>query len=188
LRKAGPVNVPLRQAVQPRHKFAMTSLPSIELADEAATAALARRLAPILKAGDVVALRGDLGAGKTSFARALIRALSGADGAEREVPSPTFTLVQSYDTPAGRVHHFDLYRIQSPDELTEIGWDEALADGIVLVEWPERAGNLLPDRRLDVALAFGADGVARRASLQPRTGWTASHPGFAALQPADPGE
>jgi tRNA threonylcarbamoyladenosine biosynthesis protein TsaE len=166
----------------------MTSLPTIALADEAATADLARRLAPYLKAGDVVALRGDLGAGKTSFARALIRALSGADGADREVPSPTFTLVQSYDTPARRVHHFDLYRIRSPDELTEIGWDEALADGIVLVEWPERAGTLLPGRRLDVTLEFGSQSEARRAMLQPGAGWTDDHPGFAALQPGHPGE
>jgi tRNA threonylcarbamoyladenosine biosynthesis protein TsaE len=166
----------------------MTSLLPIELADEAATADLARRLAPSLKPGDVVALHGDLGAGKTSFARALIRALSGADGAEREVPSPTFTLVQSYDTPAGRVHHFDLYRIVSPDELMEIGWDEALADGIVLVEWPERAGNLLPRRRLDITLGFGVQSEARRAMLQLGTGWMANHPGFAALQPGHPGE
>ena len=158
----------------------MTSLFTIELADEAATADLARRLAPCLKPGDVVTLRGDLGAGKTSFARALIRALSGTDGAEREVPSPTFTLVQSYDTPAGLVHHFDLYRIQSPDELTEIGWDEALADGLVLVEWPERAGNLLPGRRLDIALAFGPGTEARRATLQPQGGWEADHAGLAA--------
>jgi tRNA threonylcarbamoyladenosine biosynthesis protein TsaE len=166
----------------------MTSLPPIELPDEAATAHLARRLAPVLKPGDIVALRGDLGAGKTSFARALIRALSGADGAEREVPSPTFTLVQTYDTPAGRIHHFDLYRILSPDELTEIGWDEALADGIVLVEWPERAGTLLPPRRLDITLKFDAQGESRRAMLRPGTGWVAGHPGFAALQPGHPGE
>jgi tRNA threonylcarbamoyladenosine biosynthesis protein TsaE len=104
------------------------------------------------------------------------------------VPSPTFTLVQSYDTPAGRVHHFDLYRIQSPDELTEIGWDEALADGITLVEWPERAGTLLPGRRLDIALAFGAGAETRRATLQPQGGWMADHPGLAALQSARPGE
>jgi tRNA threonylcarbamoyladenosine biosynthesis protein TsaE len=166
----------------------MTSPITIALADEAATADLARRLAPDLKPGDVIALRGDLGAGKTSFARALIRALSGADGAEREVPSPTFTLVQSYDTPRARVHHFDLYRTQSPDELTEIGWDEALADGIVLVEWPERAGTLLPARRLDITLGFGMQSDARRALLQPGTGWMADHRGFAALQPGHPGE
>jgi tRNA threonylcarbamoyladenosine biosynthesis protein TsaE len=166
----------------------MDALPPIELPDEAATAALARRLAPWLKQGDVVALRGDLGAGKTSFARALIRALSGQDGAEREVPSPTFTLVQTYETPAGPVHHFDLYRIQSPDELTEIGWDEALGQGIVLIEWPERASTLLPAARLDVTLGFGAGAEARHATFQPGPGWMAAHDGFAALQSQHPGE
>ena len=166
----------------------MDQFSPIALKDEAATAALAWHLAPYLSPGDVVALSGDLGAGKTSFARALIRALSGLQGAEREVPSPTFTLVQSYETPAGRIHHFDLYRIQSPDELTEIGWDEALADGIVLVEWPDRAGALLPARRLDITLGFGATADIRRAVLKPGTGWMTSHPGFAALQAAIPGE
>ncbi len=166
----------------------MDQFSPISLKDEAATAALARRLAPILRPGDVVALSGDLGAGKTSFARALIRALSGPDGAEREVPSPTFTLVQSYETPAGCIHHFDLYRIQSPDELTEIGWDEALADGIVLVEWPDRAGALLPAHRLDVMLEFGATSETRRATLTTTGGWIATHPGFAALQAGNPGE
>jgi len=168
--------------------LAMDDSPAIRLADELATAALARRLAPCLGPGDVVALRGDLGAGKTSFARALIRALSGPDDAEREVPSPTFTLVQTYDTLVGRIHHFDLYRIQFPDDLTEIGWDEALADGIVLVEWPERAGSLLPSNRLDVTLDFGGAGEARRAILQPAASWIASHPSFAALQGPHQGE
>jgi tRNA threonylcarbamoyladenosine biosynthesis protein TsaE len=168
--------------------LAMDDFPAIPLADEQATAALARRLAPCLRPGDVVALRGDLGAGKTSFARALIRALSGPDDDEREVPSPTFTLIQTYDTPAGRIHHFDLYRVQSPEELGEIGWDEALADGIVLVEWPDRAGRLLPLDRLDVTLGFSANGEARRAILQPAASWAASHPGFTALQGGHPGE
>jgi tRNA threonylcarbamoyladenosine biosynthesis protein TsaE len=166
----------------------MTTWHPIELANEAATAALARRLAPYLKTGDVVALRGELGAGKTSFARALIRALSGPEGAEREVPSPTFTLVQSYETPAGYIHHFDLYRIVSPDELTEIGWDEALADGIVVIEWPERAGGLLPANRLDLMLGFGAEGETRQATPRPGGDWMANHPGFDALQPGNPGE
>jgi tRNA threonylcarbamoyladenosine biosynthesis protein TsaE len=166
----------------------MDAFPPIALADETATAALAGRLAPFLKAGDAVALRGDLGAGKTSFARALIRALSGPEGAEREVPSPTFTLIQSYETPAGRIHHFDLYRVQTPDELTEIGWDEALADGLALIEWPDRAGALLPAKRLDVALEFGTKDGARQATLSPGPGWMATHPGFAALQSGNPGE
>jgi len=166
----------------------MDAFPPIALKDEAETAALARRLAPYLKPGDVVALSGDLGAGKTSLARALIRALSGPEGAEREVPSPTFTLVQSYETTAGRIHHFDLYRIRSPDELTEIGWDEALADGIVLVEWPDRAGTLLPVHRLDIALSFGASSETRRAVLTPKGSWANAHPGFAALQAIDPEE
>jgi tRNA threonylcarbamoyladenosine biosynthesis protein TsaE len=136
---------------------------TVDLPDESATNELARRLAPFLKAGDLVALHGDLGAGKTAFARALIRALAGAD---EEVPSPTFTLVQSYDSPIGRIYHFDLYRVTSPDELTEIGWDEAMADGLVLVEWPERAGALLPAVRIEVDLAFGASSGARRAILR----------------------
>ena len=166
----------------------MDAFPSIALKDETATAALARRLAPHLKPGDVVALTGDLGAGKTNFARALIRALSGSEGSAREVPSPTFTLVQAYETPAGPIHHFDLYRIQSPDELTEIGWDEALADGIVLIEWPERAGTFLPADRLNITLGFGPTADTRRALLKPEGGWMAMHPGFAALQAGVPGE
>ncbi len=157
----------------------------IELPDEAATAALARRLGAILESGDVVALHGDLGAGKTAFARALIRSLTDDD---RDVPSPTFTLVQSYETPIGTVHHFDLYRIAAPDELTESGWDEALADGIVVVEWPERAGAFLPARRLDLFLEMGAGPDRRRALLCARAGWDDNHPGFAALQLSRQGE
>ena len=143
---------------------------SIELPNEAATAALARRLAPALRPGDTVALSGDLGAGKTAFARALIRASTGSDA---EVPSPTFTLLQTYDAPVRRIYHFDLYRIVTPDELTEIGWDEALSDGIVLVEWPDRAGPLLPKRRLDIAFAFGDGPGVRRATIVCRGGFPA---------------
>jgi len=140
---------------------------TVPLPDEAATAALARRLAPALRPGDVLALRGDLGAGKTAFARALVRALLGDD--EAEVPSPTFTLVQTYDAPAAAVWHFDLYRLSGPDEVQELGWDE-VADGIALVEWPDRLGPLLPRDRLELTMAFeGPD--SRRAGLAGFGAW-----------------
>src|SRR5476651_1643231 len=100
---------------------------TITSAGEADTQAEAVRLAATMKAGDVLLLEGDLGSGKTVFARALIRAL--ADDSSLEVPSPTFTLVQTYDTPRGTVWHFDLYRLEEPEEIYEIGWEEALAGG-----------------------------------------------------------
>jgi tRNA threonylcarbamoyl adenosine modification protein YjeE len=130
------------------------------LADEAETARLGEDLAQALKPGDVVALQGDLGAGKTTLARSLIRAI--ADDADLDVPSPTFTLMQAYD---GRlpVHHFDLYRTTSPDELQELGLDEALERGAALVEWPERAGDLLPAGTVRVTLVH--DGEGRRAAV-----------------------
>src|SRR4051812_29949378 len=111
----------------------MTS-PETVLPDEAATAALAGRLAPLAARGDVVALTGALGAGKTSFARGFIAARAGRP---IEVPSPTFTLVQTYDLPSGPIWHFDLYRLERPDDAIELGIDEAFADGISLIEWPE---------------------------------------------------
>ena len=141
----------------------------LALPDEAATAALAQRLAPELEAGDLLALWGDLGSGKTSFARALIRALAGA--AEEEVPSPTFTLVQIYDGRPAPVWHFDLYRIRDPEEVLELGWEQALAEAIVLVEWPERLGPLLPADRLDLRFAFGPQADARRLELDGQGRW-----------------
>lgn len=140
----------------------------VDLPDEAATADLAARLSPQLRAGDVLALRGDLGAGKTAFARALIRALGSPD---EEVPSPTFTLVQTYEVGAAPVWHFDLYRLSGPDEVAELGWDEARAEGIALVEWPDRLGSLLPRDRLDLTLTFGATPTARRAVLTGHGAW-----------------
>ena len=142
---------------------------NVELADEAATHALAGRLAGAARAGDVIALAGELGTGKTSFARGFVRAL----GVEDEVPSPTFTLVQTYDTPRGTVWHFDLYRLARPDDAYELGLEEAMGDGISLIEWPERLGSLLPRERLDVALATGAAPNARRATLRASPSWSA---------------
>jgi tRNA threonylcarbamoyl adenosine modification protein YjeE len=101
----------------------------------AETEDLARRIAPRLRAGDTVALTGDLGAGKTTLARAILRAL----GVEGDIPSPTFTLVQDYDTARLKVVHCDLYRIGDCSEVDELGFDEALGDGAILIEWPERA-------------------------------------------------
>lgn len=107
---------------------------------EADTRALAAKVAGDARTGDCFALRGDLGAGKSVFARGFIQALIG----DAEVPSPTFTLVQLYETPAGPLYHFDLYRLDGPDDVWELGWEEALAAGICLVEWPDKAGPYLP--------------------------------------------
>lgn len=119
------------------------------LADEHATALFGEDIALALKPGDLVALQGDLGAGKTALARGIIRTLAG--DADLEVPSPTFTLVQSYDSRLP-VQHFDLYRLASPDELDELGLDEAAKTGISIVEWPERAGARLPASAIHIRL------------------------------------
>ena len=135
---------------------------SFLLSDEDATNRLGTALARQLRPRDVVALQGGLGAGKTTLARAILRAAS-ADST-LIVPSPTFTLVEIYDTPRGAFWHFDLYRLEAPEQVFELGWEEARADGVVLVEWAERLGPLLPADRLDVALAVEGDG--RRVTLQ----------------------
>lgn len=127
---------------------------TIELADEDATAALGARIGEAARPGDVVALMGDLGAGKTTLARGLIRRLTGP---ETEAPSPTFTLVQSYAAPAFTIWHFDLYRLKDSGEARELGLEEAV-DGLAVIEWPERLGRDLPHARLEVRLFFTADG------------------------------
>lgn len=131
------------------------------LPNEQATEALGATLAARLKPGDVVGLKGDLGAGKTTLARAIIRAA--AADPDLIVPSPTFTLVEVYDTPRGAYWHFDLYRLDGPEQVYELGWEEARAEGIVLVEWPERLGRLLP-QHLSVTLELVSDD-GRRALL-----------------------
>ncbi|WP_296711749.1 tRNA (adenosine(37)-N6)-threonylcarbamoyltransferase complex ATPase subunit type 1 TsaE [Rhodoblastus sp.] len=122
----------------------------VDLPDEAATRALAVELGGMVGAGDLVTLSGDLGSGKTTFARAMIRRLTGDP--ELEAPSPTFTLMQVYDSEAFPIVHADLYRVKDPSELAELGWDEAAEGALVLVEWAERAGSALSADRLDIAL------------------------------------
>lgn len=143
------------------------------LGNEGATAALARALAGLARPGDVIALRGDLGAGKTVFARAFVNALPDASGKtdEETVPSPTFTLVQIYDRRPAPVWHFDLYRLETADEVYELGIEEALHEGISLIEWPERMERLLPRTRLDVILSFAGGETARRAELVGGGDW-----------------
>jgi tRNA threonylcarbamoyladenosine biosynthesis protein TsaE len=142
---------------------------TLDLADLEATARLAAALAPNLGAGDVVALEGTLGAGKTAFARALIRARLGDETVD--VPSPTFTLVQLYDDRSGiTLWHFDLYRLKDSDEVLELGWDDS-RDAVSLVEWPDRLGDLAPRDRLVVHLAPGEADGARRATLIGHGDW-----------------
>jgi tRNA threonylcarbamoyl adenosine modification protein YjeE len=138
---------------------------TLALPDLDATARLGGAIARGLRAGDVVALWGGLGAGKTTLGRAILRAL----GVVEDVPSPTFTIVQSYDTTRLVVSHFDLYRIKHPREMQELGFDDALLDGAALVEWPERAPEALPTDALHVRLGL-ADG-ARTARLTGPARW-----------------
>ncbi len=146
---------------------------SIALANELATRRLAVDVASILKAGDIVTLSGDLGAGKTAFARALIRHL--AEDETLDVPSPTFTLVQTYALPRFGVVHADLYRVESTNELAELGLEESSEDAVVLLEWPDRAAEALPVDRLDIAFALAA-----HLGLSHRTAEITGHGTFAA--------
>lgn len=128
---------------------------TVHLADDAATMLFGEDLLLALQIGDCVALEGDLGAGKSTLSRALIRAL--ADDPDLEVPSPTFTLVQNYDLKVP-IAHFDLYRLSDPSELDELGLEEALAEGICLVEWPDKAGRVLPKDRIEIHFQFAQGG------------------------------
>lgn len=145
---------------------------NLALPDQAATAALAARLAPLVVPGDVLALEGPLGVGKTTFARALLDALARAQGQEpEEVPSPTFTLVQTYERVPAPVWHLDLYRLEKPEEAYELGLEEALGAAILLIEWPERLGPLLPEERLELIFDFAEEEGARRLALVGHRAW-----------------
>jgi N-acetylmuramate 1-kinase len=138
---------------------------TVALANEQATERLATDIAAALEPGDLVTLSGDLGAGKTTFARAMIRYL--ADNPDIPVPSPTFTLIQTYELPLYPVVHADLYRLEGPGELAELGFDDLPKDAVVLLEWPDRAAGFLPPDRLDVAFTLNpqAGPEARKARI-----------------------
>ena len=145
----------------------------LALRNLADTAALGAAIAAGLQIGDLIALAGDLGAGKTTLARGVLTAL----GLTGPMPSPTFTLVQTYDAPRLIVHHYDLYRLDDPSEIAELGLDEALEDGAVLVEWPERAGGLLPEDAFTVSLTM-PDAQNRLAELTGPARWASLFRGF----------
>jgi len=138
----------------------------IPLPDPAATLAFGRRLGAQLAAGDVVCLSGNLGAGKTTLARGAIEAWTGQD---EEAPSPTYTLVQTYEGERGELWHVDLYRLKRPDDAWELGLEDAFAEAACLIEWPERLENQLPADRLDIALS--PDGEGRKADLVAHGAW-----------------
>lgn len=147
----------------------------VELADEEATRSLGKALTARLQIGDMILLRGDLGAGKTALARAIVQAHLAAHGIAEDVPSPTFTLVQTYESPALLIAHADLYRIEGPEELRELGLAEFADEGVVLVEWPERAEaeiRRLSRDRLDITLTLMPEG-RRGARLEGSGSWAA---------------
>ncbi|OYX44595.1 MAG: tRNA (adenosine(37)-N6)-threonylcarbamoyltransferase complex ATPase subunit type 1 TsaE [Rhodobacterales bacterium 32-67-9] len=146
-----------------------TALPSLsvrlDLPTPEATAALARWLAPQLRAGDVVLLDGPIGAGKSHFCRSLIQSRLNALGRSEDVPSPTYTLVQVYELDGVDIWHADLYRLSAADEAAELGLDEAFDTAICLVEWPDRLGDTAPDKALCVHLSTGTGPDERRARI-----------------------
>ena len=152
---------------------ALSDAVGIRVEDEHGTEAVARRLAAFVRRGDVIGLKGPLGSGKTVFARAFIRALTRR---EEDVPSPTFTLVQRYDeagVAAGTVFHVDLYRLETADEVWELGIEEAVTEGVVLIEWPERLGPLRPRDYLEIVLLPDCGGreAAREIRVTPYGEW-----------------
>ncbi len=140
----------------------------IHVQNEDETRALAGRLAGLVRTGDAITLTGDLGTGKTAFSRAFINARTAQ---EEDVPSPTFTLVQVYDTQP-EIWHFDLYRIEVQGDILELGWEEARRHAVILVEWPERLGSLLPRDRLEIKISFDPDSEnARYIHIIPYGYW-----------------
>jgi tRNA threonylcarbamoyladenosine biosynthesis protein TsaE len=145
------------------------------LPDDAATARVGAALARALAPGDAVLLEGELGAGKSALARAAIAAALAEDGRAEDIPSPTFTLVQTYETARGAIWHADLYRLSSPEEAEELGLTDAFAEAICFVEWPERLGAAAPRDALRARLDFPEKGDGRRLTLRaPGPRWRAA--------------
>jgi len=140
---------------------------NLELASEAATIAFAHRLGESLTPGDTVLLSGEIGSGKTFLARALIQHLMGNH--VEDVPSPTFTLVQTYTVPIGEIWHADLYRLADSWDLVELGLEDALGRAICLIEWPDRMGDMKPDDALSITLEATEMDTARIAKLETRS-------------------
>lgn len=138
---------------------------SLTLHDEAATAGFAERLARDLRPGDCLLMSGRIGAGKSFFARAAIQSMMAAEGEVEDVPSPTFTLVQTYLIGPREVWHTDLYRLSSPQEIDELGLVEAFDKAITFVEWPERLADLAPASALRLHFEVGAGETERRLRL-----------------------
>lgn len=143
---------------------------TLRLPDAAATDRVGAALGRALRPGDAVLLEGPLGAGKSALARAAIRARLADAGRDEEAPSPTYTLVQTYEAPRGDIWHADLYRLSNPDEALELGLAEAFADAICLIEWPDRLADLTPPDALTVQLSVTGD-TARRARLTGPADW-----------------
>lgn len=161
-----------------------TNTGSLTLPSEAATARAAQALAAALRPGDVALLSGPLGAGKSAFARAAILSRLRAAGREEPVPSPTYTLMQVYETPAARLVHADLYRLSDPEEIEELGLAEAFDDAICFVEWGERLGPLTPPRALRLGLGLGPSPETRTLAVEGAGGgWDRA---VAALRAAAP--
>ncbi|WP_417819259.1 tRNA (adenosine(37)-N6)-threonylcarbamoyltransferase complex ATPase subunit type 1 TsaE [Terasakiella sp.] len=141
----------------------------IEIKNQNETEEIAQRLATIAEPGDVIALHGDLGVGKSVFSRAFIRAMTSPD---EEVPSPTFTLVQIYETEACELYHFDMYRLDAPEDGLELGIEEAFNDGISLIEWPSKLGAYLPWDCLNIKISHNpADQNARHFEFSSQGRW-----------------
>lgn len=144
-----------------------TAPTTVNLADIAATESLAKCLAGLLEPGDIIGLSGALGTGKTVIARAVIRALAARYDVDiDDIPSPTFTLVQQYDFPLYSLFHIDLYRIDEPGDVLELGVEDFFADGVSFIEWPERLGPYLPVDRLHLTLQPGEDEGGRTLQIE----------------------